>query len=295
MQIGANVSGNTIDAMIASAKQLEEQGFAYTGMANIRGHDAITALALVGQATSTIELHTAVVPTYPRHPVVMAQQALTAQAASDGRFTLGIGLSHKVVIEDSYGLSYKRTASHMREYLSVVMPLLRGEPVAFEGDEYRVTAGLDAPDADPIPCVVAALGPVMLGIAGELADGTVTWMCGPKTHIGPRIREAATSAGRPEPRVMAALPMAITSDPDAARAMISEQLAVYPTLPAYRAMMDIEGADLAGDIAIVGDQETVDLELRRLEESGVTHFSGAVFEAEEGASARTLEFLAGRA
>jgi F420-dependent oxidoreductase-like protein len=227
----------------------------------------------------------------------MAQQALSAQAASGGRFTLGIGLSHKVVIEDSYGLSYKRTASHMREYLSVLMPLLRGEPVAFEGDEYRVTAGLDAPDADSVPCVVAALGPVMLGIAGELADGTVTWMCGPKTletHIGPRIREAATNVGRPEPRVMASLPMAITSDPDAARAMISEQLAIYPTLPAYRAMMDIEGADLAGDIAIVGDQETVELELRRLEESGVTHFSGAVFEAEEGASARTLEFLASR-
>ncbi|HJM74819.1 MAG TPA: TIGR03564 family F420-dependent LLM class oxidoreductase [Dehalococcoidia bacterium] len=298
MQIGANVTGNTIDAMIASAQQLEQQGFAYTGMANIRGHDAITALALVGQATSTIELHTAVVPTYPRHPVTMAQQALTAQAASGGRFTLGIGLSHKVVIEDSYGLSYKRTASHMREYLSVLMSLLRGEPTEFEGDEYRVTAGLDAPDADPIPCVVAALGPVMLGIAGELADGTVTWMCGPKTletHIGPRIREAATNVGRPEPRVMAALPMAITSDPEGARAMISEQLAVYPTLPAYRAMMDIEGADLAGDIAIVGDQETVELELRRLEESGVTHFSGAVFEAEAGASARTMEFIASRA
>ena len=123
-------------------------------------------------------------------------------------------------------------------------------------------------------------------------------MCGPKTletHIGPRIREAATNVGRPEPRVMAALPMAITSDPEGARAMISEQLAVYPTLPAYRAMMDIEGADLAGDIAIVGDQETVELELRRLEESGVTHFSGAVFEAEAGASARTMEFIASRA
>ncbi|MEE8338034.1 MAG: TIGR03564 family F420-dependent LLM class oxidoreductase [Dehalococcoidia bacterium] len=298
MQIGASVSGDNIDAMIASAQALEERGFAYTGMANIRGHDAITVLALIGRETAKIELHTAVVPTYPRHPVTMAQQALTAQAASGGRFTLGIGLSHKVVIEDSYGLSYERRASHMREYLSVLMPLLRGEQVAFAGDEYRVTAALDAPDAAPVPCVVAALGPVMLRIAGEMADGTVTWMCGPKTletHIGPRIRRAATAAGRPEPRVMAALPIALTSDPEAARAMISEQLAVYPTLPSYRAMMDIEGAQLAGEIAIVGDQESVELELRRLEEAGVTHFSGAVFEAEAGASERTLDFLASRA
>ena len=227
----------------------------------------------------------------------MAQQALPAQAAAGGRFTLGIGLSHRVVIEGSLGLSYEQPARHMREYLSVLMPLLRREQVSFEGELYRVNVGIDAPGMQPVPCIVAALGPMMLRLAGELADGTVTWMCGVKTlasHIAPRIRRAAEEAGRPEPRVVAALPIAITADADGARETISEQLAVYPTLPSYRAMLDVEGVEHAGEIAIVGDEETVDLELRRLEEAGVTHFNASLVEVDDGARQRTLDYLASR-
>ncbi|MEE8421745.1 MAG: TIGR03564 family F420-dependent LLM class oxidoreductase [Dehalococcoidia bacterium] len=224
MQIGVGLGGGDIDALVQNARSLEERGFAFTGVANISGWDAIGALAIVGRETERIELQTAVVPTYPRHPVTMAQQALTAQAAAGGRFTLGIGLSHQIVIENSLGLSFKRTASHMREYLSVLMPLLHQERVQFEGDEYRVNAGLEAPGMQPVRCLVAALGPAMLRVTGELADGTVTWMCGPKTlesHIGPRIRRAAADAGRPEPSVSAAMPIALTSDPAAARELVS--------------------------------------------------------------------------
>ena len=292
--LGATGGPADLDGLIASVRELEARGFAFTSLANISGYDAITALALAARETERIELYTAVVPTYPRHPVAMAQQALTAQAAAGGRFTLGIGLSHRVVIEQSLGLSLDRPARHMREYLSVLMPLLRRERVSFEGEEFRVRSALEAPGMQPLPCVVAALGPVMLRIAGELADGTVTWMCGPKTlegHIAPRIRQAAEAAGRPEPRIVAGLPMAITTDPEGARERISEALSVYPTLPSYKAMLDIEGVEHAGDIALVGDEETLELDLRRLEEGGVTHFSAALFEADEGASERTLQFL----
>jgi F420-dependent oxidoreductase-like protein len=294
MAIGGGLGGGDLDAMVRNARSLEERGFAFTGVANISGWDAIGALAIVGRETERIELQTAVVPTYPRHPVTMAQQALTTQAAAGGRFTLGIGLSHQVVIENSLGLSFARTASHMREYLSVLMPLLHRERVRFEGEEYRVDSGLDAPDMQPVRCLVAALGPVMLRIAGEMADGTATWMCGPKTlesHISPRIRKAAADAGRPEPTVSAALPIALTSDPAAAREQVSQQLAVYPTLPSYKAMLDIEGIEQAGDIAILGDEETLDLALRRLEEAGVTQFSASVLDVEAGSSERTLDYL----
>ena len=151
-----------LDGLVERARDAERRGFATGWVANIFAFDAITALAVVGRETERIELGTAVVPTYPRHPVALAQQALTAGVACGGRFTLGIGLSHKIVIETMLGLSYERRAAHMREYLSVLQPLLRGGPVAYRGEEYRVQAGLQVPGAQPVPVVVAARGPARL-------------------------------------------------------------------------------------------------------------------------------------
>src|SRR4029450_1547057 len=149
------------------------KGFRSAWRATFSSFDAMGALGIVGRETSRIELGTAVVPTYPRHPVAIAQQALTTQAASRGRFVLGIGLSHQIVIENLLGLSYQRRASHMREYLAVLGPLLRGEPCDYKGEEYRVQVGLQVPGAAPVPVLVAALGPAMLRLAGRLAAGTI--------------------------------------------------------------------------------------------------------------------------
>jgi F420-dependent oxidoreductase-like protein len=294
--IGADGSRNTLDDVIAVAKRAEDAGLDNVWMANIFSFDAISTLALIGRETSRIGLGTAVTPTYPRHPTAIAQQALTTAAASGNRFTLGIGLSHQVVIENMLGFSYDKPARHMREYLSVLMPLARGEAVTFQGDEYRVGGlQLDVPGAERMPVVVAALGPVMLKLAGELADGTNTWMVGPKTmeeHIIARLRAGADAVGNSEPRVVGGFPVILTNKPDAAREKIAETLTIYGQLPSYRAMLDREGVAGPADIAIAGDENMLRGEIQRLENIGVTDFNAAIMDVEDGAYERTLEFLA---
>ncbi len=283
-----------LDEIIARAQRIEAAGLSTGWMANIFAYDAINLLGIVGRETKRIELGTAVVPTYPRHPVVMAQQSLTTQAASKGRFTLGIGLSHQVVIEKMFGLSYARQLSHMREYLSVLKPLLRGEPVKYRGEEYQVNASLKPPGATPVPVVMAALGPKMLELCGREATGTITWMAGHKAlseHVIPRITTAAREAGCPPPRVIAGMPIAIANDITKAHEVAAKVFQVYRDLPAYRTMLDREGAAEPVDVALVGDPATVKGELRRLEDIGVTDLCAFVFHAEPGAFERTIDFL----
>ena len=299
MQIGlvSTVFSNpaaTLDDLVAEATSCEQDGFAFLSLPNIFGVDAIGALAIAGRETSRIELATGVVPVHPRHPFAMAQQALTTQAACRGRFLLGIGLSHKIVIEDLLGLSYSRPARLMREYLEVLLPLARGEAVSFEGEIYRVKVGLTIPDAAPLPVVVAALGPRMLELTGELADGTATWMTGTRTlaeYIVPTISQAAARASRPRPRVIAALPISLASDAAAARETASKLFATYGSLPSYRAMLDREGATAPGDVALTGDESELRKALERLRDAGVTDFAASLFDAEEGAAQRTRDFL----
>ena len=300
MRIGIIVGatdGLDLDGLVAQAKEFESAGFASLWAANIFGLDAITSMAIIGRETQRIELGTAVVPTYPRHPTAIAQQALTTSAASNGRFALGIGLSHKIVIEDMLGFSYDKPARHMKEYLEVLGPLLRGEAVSHQGDEYKVNLGLQVPGAGPVPLLVAALGPVMLKLTGRMADGTITWVTGPKTledHIIPTLGKAAADAGRPTPRTVAGLPIVITKDPASARETIGKLLAMYGQLPSYRAMLDREGVDGPGDIALVGDEAEVGTALDRMRDIGVTDFNAAIMPIEEGAGERTLEFLKSR-
>jgi len=285
----------TLDDVIGMAQSAEAAGIDSLWMANIFSYDAISTLAIIGRATSTITLGTAVTPTYPRHPTAMAQQALTTAAASGNRFTLGIGLSHQLVIENMLGFSYDKPARHMREYLSVLMPLVRGETCNFQGEQYRVAnVAIDVPGATDMPVLVAALGPVMLKIAGELADGTITWMVGPKTmeqHVIKGIGAAASEAGRPAPRIVGGFPLILTNKPDEARARIAEQLTIYGQLPSYRAMLDREGVAGPADIAIAGDENALRGAIKRLEDMGVTDFDAAIMPVEGGAYERTLEFL----
>jgi len=297
--IGGVTAGEdgTIDGIVKAVRAHEAQGFATSWLPNIFGLDAIATLAIVGRETGRIELGTAVVPTYPRHPIAMAQAALTASAASNGRFTLGLGLSHKIVIEDLMGMSYAKPLRHMREYLSVLGELLAGRPAKFAGEEYRVNLGLQVPGAKPVPVLVAALGEQMLRLTGRLADGTILWMTGPKTiesHVAPTLFRAAEEAGRPQPRIVANLPIALTREPDAARAWVGKNFAIYGSLPSYRAMLDREGAAGPADVTIAGDEKTLDAALGRLRDLGVSDFAGAIASVDAETGKRTLEYLASR-
>lgn len=295
MDMGLFTFGSRLATIVEDAVRAEREGFAMFTMANIAGHDAIGAMTVAGTRTSRIRLATGVVPTFPRHPTAMAQQALTAQAASGGRFTLGIGLSHQVTIEGGYGLSFDRPALHMREYLSVLMPLLHLEPVQFEGEQYRVRAALRTHDTAPVRCLIAAMAPVMLKLAGSMADGTILWMTGGRAvdeHIVPRITRAAAEAGRPAPEVVCMLPIALTSDPAEAHRKAAAQFENYGRLPSYRAMLDKEGVAGPGDVAIAGDEATLRAALGRLRDAGATTFVGGLFDAGEGTVERTRAFLA---
>ncbi len=277
-----------LDDTVAQLRGFADAGFDHAFAVQIFGPDALTWLAAVGTQVPGIGLGTGVVPVHPRHPMMLAQQALTVQAATADRLLLGIGLSHQVVVEGVWGLSYEKPASFMREYLASLMPLLHGEAPRNTGE--RVTtnafAPLDIRDVKAPPVLLAALGPTMLELAGAQTDGTITWMTGTGTigsHISPRIRQAAAAAGRPEPRVVVSLPLTVTvtSDVDAAKASIDDAFSIYPNLPSYKAMLDKEGAQSAGEIAFVGDEEHVAGSIRALADAGATDFVAAVVGDEE--------------
>lgn len=273
--------GKSVAEITEEVGERRMQGFASVWASQIFGYDALTLLAVVGASVPDIELGTAVVPVYSRLPQVMAQQALTVQAATGGRLALGVGMSHQVVVEGMWGLSFDRPARYLREYLSALVPMLRGEPARVEGEVVtaRSAGPLEIPDAPPPPVLVAALGPTMLGLAGRMADGTATWMTGTRTvaeHIVPTIGAAASDAGRPAPRVVVSLPVTVTGDVDAARRRIDEVFAIYPSLPSYRAMLDREGAAGPSDVAMVGDEAAVAAGIQRLADAGATDFAAAV-------------------
>ena len=273
---GAQALGKLADQLRRAA----DDGFASFWLPNIFGLDALTSLAVAGSQVPGIELGTAVVPTYPRHPAVLAQQALTAALAAGPPATLGIGLSHKIVIEDMYGYTFDRPARHMREYLSVLLPLLDGTAVSVDGSTLSAHIGLSVPRAGRVPVLLAAMAPRMLALAGQQTDGTVLWMTGPATvrdYVVPAISAAANAAGRPSPRIVCSLPVCVTGDPAAARASADKELAIYGQLPSYRAMLDREGAAGPGDVAIVGDEDAVAAQIAELADAGVTDFTAAEF------------------
>jgi F420-dependent oxidoreductase-like protein len=277
---GGDTAGRSIDDVVEEARAAEADGFASFAIPQIFGLDAMGVLAVVGRAVPRITLATGVVPTYGRHPATMAQQALTVQEASGGRFVLGIGLSHQIVIENMFGLSFDKPVRHMREYLSVLLPLLRDGKASFQGETISTQLGLGVDPRLPCPVLVAALGTQMLKLAGSVADGTVTWMTGPATlaaHTVPTLTAAAEAAGRPAPQVVASLPVCVTNDPDAARERAAREFQMYGILPSYRAMLDREGAETPGDVAIVGDAAAVEKQVRALADAGVTEYVASIF------------------
>ena len=272
MNLGIFGSSNTIDGLRTDIEAAAAAGFGSYWTPQIFDLDALTAFAVIASDVPDIRLGTAVVPTYPRHPMALAQQALTVNQVAGGRLDLGIGLSHKPVVEGMWGLSFDRPVKHMSDYLKVLMPLLSDQKVS-HGGELVTGRGELGLRAEAPPVYVAALGEQMLKLAGKLADGTVTWMTGPKTVAdltAPTINAAASEAGRPAPAVIAAVPVCLTDDVDAARARAAKEYVIYGQLPSYRAMLDHEGLGGPEDLALVGDIDTIAAGLQRFADAGAT-------------------------
>ena len=296
--IGSLGAADSLEGQAQQVVDAERDGFDSIWSAQILGVDALTLFALAGPRTSRIEMGTGVVPTYSRHPIALAQQALTTNAAADGRLTLGVGVSHRPVVEQRFRMRFDPPARHMEEYLTILRSLVHEGSVDFQGQLLGTNAEIRVPSARPFPILIAALGPRMLRIAGELSEGTVTWMVGPRTlgeHIVPRIDAAAESADRLRPRVCAALPVTVTDDASTARRTASRLFQRYGSLPSYRRMLDIEGVDGPSDVAVVGNEEEVEEQLRGLAEAGATDFLAGIFPAdgdEEASTDRTRSLLA---
>ena len=269
-----------VDKLVADAEAAEAAGFASVWVPQIPDEfDALTAVALMGRATRRVELGTAVVPVQTRHPVAMAQQALAVQAACEGRLTLGLGPSHHWIVEDMLGLPYDRPARLMRDYLQVLTVALGGPgPVDVENDSFRIHNPLDVTDLTPTPILVAALAPVMLRLAGEHASGTILWMADERAigdHIVPRLTKAAEEAGRPRPRVVAGIPVALcpADEVDAARARANQLLGHAEYSPNYERLLEQGDATDVGDLLAAGDEAAVLARLRGFRDAGATDLS----------------------
>jgi len=291
--------------LVADARAAEEAGFTSIWVPQIPGDfDAFTAITLMGQATGRIELGTAVVPIQTRHPIAMAQEALSSQAVCEGRFTLGLGTSHHWIVEDQLGLSYDRPAHQMRAYLEVLNAALRGPgTVNVENDGYRVHSPMDVTDQGPNPVLLAALGPVMLRLAGEAASGTILWMADARAvadHVVPRLTKAAAAAGRPAPRIVAGVPVTLCADDevDAARAWARRLFDQPGYSPNYARLLERGDAVDAGDILATGDESAILARLRAFRDAGATDLAvrvvtlGSSRDARIASRQRTLSFIA---
>src|SRR5262245_3285142 len=299
MRIGLTGGGATVDKVVAQAKQAEADGFTSLWYASVVLGDPLVAMAVAGRETSKIELGTAVLQTYPCHPLLQANRAASVVDAM-GRpgFTLGIGPSHEPLIRGVFGLSYDHPGRNTEEYVRILAGALRGEAVDFEGEDWSAhTAGWMAKVVHPVPVLVSALGPRLLRVAGEVADGTVLWMASPKaieSHVAPRVRAAASAAGRPAPRIVAGLPVAVHGDVAEARSAVAANSTMYADMAAYRRILDVGGAASPADAAIVGDEKSVRAQLQGLLDAGATDiWAGVVPVGDDKAASwrRTTDLL----
>jgi F420-dependent oxidoreductase-like protein len=282
MRIGLTGGGASVDRVVRQAKEAEADGFSALWYASIVTGDPLVAMAIAGRETSTIELGTAVLQTSPCHPLLQANRVSSVVDAM-GRpgFTLGIGPSHEPVIRGVFGMSYDHPGRSTDEYLQILTALLRGENVDFDGSDWSAhTAGRAVAPSQPVPVLVSALGPRLLRVAGEHADGTVLWMAPARaieTHVVPKLHAAAAAAGRPAPRIVAGLPVAVHDDIAEARAAASASSSIYAQMENYTRILEIGGAGTPADAAIVGNESSVTSQLQSLLDAGATDIWAAVF------------------
>jgi F420-dependent oxidoreductase-like protein len=285
--------GERLPAWLEHARTADEAGYASMWITQIPGYlDALTAIALMGAQTRQIELATSVVPIQTRHPVAMAQQALTTQIACGGRVTLGLGPSHHWVIEDQLGLPYDRPAHLVRNYLEVLSAALAGPGnVDVENDVYRVHSPMNVTDLTPTPILLAALGPVMLRLAGAHASGTILWMADERAiaeYIAPRLNQAAADADRPTPRIVAGVPVALCSgrELETVRETANDVLGHADFSPNYMRLLEHGDAEDVGDVVAAGDESAVVARLQRFRDAGVTDLAARVLPLGDDADAR---------
>jgi 5,10-methylenetetrahydromethanopterin reductase len=301
MRIGINGSsliatGAPLGQLVDHAAQAEADGFSTYWLAQLGAPDALTAIATMGQATSTIEIGTAVIPTWPRHPLMLAAQALTVQEAIGPRLILGLGLAHKSSVESTFKIPFATPAKHMDEYLQVLLPLLTDRKVSASGDIWSAEVeGIGGPAGVEAPTVMlAAMGPRMLRLAGERTAGSILWLSGPKAiaeQIKPPLDEAAADAGRPSPRIVASVPVCVTSKPDDVKGMVAALLEGYNDLPSYRGVMDAEGAGGPADVSLIGNEDEVRAGLAAFADAGTTDFSALEFIIDPADAAPTRALL----
>lgn len=289
---GTTVS--SIDQVGRDVQWATDAGFDSYWLSFVAGVDPLVALAVIADQTQHIELGTSVMPTVGRHPIALAQTARTTQQACRGRFTLGVGPSHQTVAEDIYGESWARPFERASEYLSALIPLCNGEPVAVSGNQVSAHFALEVP-SEPVPVVLAALGPKMLDLAGRIAAGTHVGQCGPKTireHTVPTIRAAAQAAGRSEPRIIALVNICVTDDPAGVRGAVSETAAWYGALPSYRAMLDREGVDDPTELVLAGSMSKIAEGLLSYAQAGVTDLRLGILAPDDDHHRATRDALA---
>ena len=290
-------NGSPIESCIRELTQARDEGFARLWITQMPFDvDLLTVLAAALREVPDIEVASGVVPIQNQHPSLLAQRALTLNIIADGRFTLGIGVTHRAVTEGMWGISWDKSVKRMSEYLDGLLPLLAKEQVDAPGELVTTRGALQIPNAPTPQVYVAALGPQMLRVAGRRTAGTLTWMTGPKTlreHIGPTLRAAAADAGRAagSVAVAAALPISVTDDVAAARSLAAQQFAMYGHLPSYRAMLDREGFAGPEDAALIGDESTVFHHLDELRDAGVDEFVGIPFDPSIDGGQRTRACL----
>ena len=269
-------------------------GFESFWLSQVFGVDPIVALAAVGAGFPGLtELGTSVIPLAGRHPLALAAQARTAQSALDGRFTLGIGTSHQMVVEGFFGESYERPFSRASEFLAALMPLLNGQPADVEGDHVFAKGWLTI-DAEPCPVLLAALGPKMLELAGRITAGTSVGSCGPKTiasHIAPIINEAAVRAGRPRPRIVALVSVCVSNDPDGVRAYGRAQSQMYDNFPSYRRALDREEVVSGADLTLAGSIDEIVEGLAAYATAGATDLRVTISSRNDDERSATREAL----
>ena len=296
MRIGLTGGGSSVDKIVNQAQQAEADGFTSLWYASVVQGDPLVAMAIAGRATQRLELGTAVLQTYPCHPILQANRAASVAAAM-GRpgFTLGIGPSHEALVRNVYGLSYDTPGRNTEEYVAILTALLRGEDVDLDGEEWSAhSTDRSVAPPHPVPVLVAALGPRLLRVAGQLADGVVLWMAPPRaieTHIVPKLHAAA--AGRPLARVVAGLPVAVHDDEAEARAAVAAGSSAYAGMPNYQRILEAGGAETPAAAAIVGDEASVARQLQGLLDAGATDVWAAIVPVgpDKPASARRTKDL----
>lgn len=296
--LSATGSANQIDATVQLAREAAAAGLRSAWFGQTFGADSPQLAAIVGREVPGLQVGTSAIPVFGRHPLLVSSQAQTAQAATHGRYHLGLALGTKPLTEAGFGIPYERPIARLREFLTALRQLTETGSADFHGELLTATTPLPArvPGAEGgVPLLVAAMGPQALRASGELADGILPYLAGPRAlaeHIVPAVTAAAEAAGRPAPRIVALVHGVVTGDTEAARRTATEQLAFYEQFPSYARVVELSGAARAGDVAVIGDEKAVAAEVRRYRDAGATEvvFSGTDLAGEDDRR-RTWELL----